>query len=221
MDDKQASAKEWALLYSAVLCGYLPKQVDAIFIHAQDYFKDELLYRSAELYLDFDERPKIVINGLEQYENQENSGGYFEWRRILMWSDVKWQDIIKIPASYHTGEEAVEIVNLCKKQGWKKLVIVATPQHLPRCFLTVLGVLQNLTINTDVYCATVVNYDWQNEFEKHSILNDSAAGNGFAHFEDEFGRILKYRNSYLKGDLKITPVASVKLALDYLKNRSK
>lgn len=218
----EAGSKEWALFYSVVLCGYLPKQADAIFIHAQDYLKDDLLDRAAELYLDFDLRPKIVINGLDKYEDKENSSGYAEWRRVLMFFGVESQDILKIPGSYHTGEEAMEIVKLCENKGWKKLIIFAAPQHLPRCFLTVLGVLlRRDTENINVYCATVMNYDWQNEFERHSILSGSVAGNGFNHFEDEFERILKYRNSYLTGDPKITPVASVKSALEYLKNRSK
>lgn len=221
MVNEEASRREWALFYSAVLCGYLPKQTDVIFIHAQNDLEVDLLGRVAELYLDFHLRPKIVLNGLVQYENKENSSGYEEWKRILMLSDVERSDILKITTARHTGEEATKIVKLCEKKGWKKLVIAATPQRLARCFLTVMGVLQDRGTALSVYCLTVANIDWQEKCEKHSVIQGSVAGDRFEHFEDEFERILKYRNAYIAGDSKITPVASVKSALEYFKNRSK
>lgn len=221
MADGQASAKEWALFCSVVLCGYLPKQADAIFVHAQDDLKDELLERVAELYFDLHPNPKIVLNGLAKYENKENPSGYKEWRRDLYYLDVKLIDILKIPEARHTGEEAIEIVKLCEDNGWKKLIIAATPQHLARCFLTILGVLEMRRINLSVYCLTVPNSDWHGDLEKYSVIQGSVIDNRFGHFKQEFNLIRQYRYRYLSGDHKITPLISVKSALDYLKNRSK
>lgn len=63
-------------------------------------------------------------------------------RRYLIDNGLHPDRIIEEPASQNTHDQAVELVKLCETHEWTKVMLVTSPYHMPRAFLTVVRVLQ-------------------------------------------------------------------------------
>lgn len=210
------AVEDWAslTLLTSMVLGDDPRwaNADAIFIYAQNDLQEELLTQVAKFYHRFSppQRPKIIINGLGRYERdnskQQYSWGGGEWQRVLKGPlGVLPADIITVAPCLHTGEESQRMVSLARTEGWKTLILAATPYHLPRCFLTALGVARQKKLDLRFYFLTVPS----------SVVSNSR----FARIEAELKKIAKYRNLCLAGDLRIAPLASPTEGLRYLKER--
>lgn len=57
---------------------------------------------------------------------------------LLMGLGVSPERIITETASQDTHEQAVNVVAMADERGWKRLLLVASPYHMPRAFLTFL-----------------------------------------------------------------------------------
>ncbi|MBI2121579.1 MAG: hypothetical protein HYT98_00500 [Candidatus Sungbacteria bacterium] len=213
---------EFALLTSAVLRDVLPEKTDAIFIHAQDDLREELLGCVATLYHRLPAAPVVVLNGLAKYEPTPNSWGFEEWSSILCGPlRVLSDHVHKIPPARHTGEEAENLMKLCKKRGWRSVTIAATPYRLPRCFLTVLGSMFNCSWNMRIviHCITV-GADLNERVEKHSVIQGVIVGSRLEQFCTELEKINEYRVKYLSGRTGFSRLASFEEWSDYLQNRA-
>lgn len=66
------------------------------------------------------------------------------------------QRIVLETVSQNTREQAVEIVNIAKRQiGWNRLLIVASPYHQYRAFLTILKRLQEEGLDRQMHMISV------------------------------------------------------------------
>lgn len=211
---------ELAMLSAVVLTDVQPLKTDAIFIHAQDDLRTELLECSAKLYHLVAPPTNIVINGLERYESTPNSWGCKEWTRMLSGPlRVNPEHILKTQMALHTGVEAEEFLKLCHERAWHNVTIAATPYRMPRCFLTVLGSMLYLNLMLSIHCITV-NCDWYESVEKHSVIQGSVVGIRLDQLRVELNKIGQYRESYLSGDPKFSPIASPEDGLEYLRRRA-
>jgi uncharacterized SAM-binding protein YcdF (DUF218 family) len=61
---------------------------------------------------------------------------------VLLDQGIPEEDIVLDCTSRNTRQQAVNVVNLAAEHEWRTLVLVASPGHLYRAFLTFLTVLQ-------------------------------------------------------------------------------
>lgn len=63
------------------------------------------------------------------------------------WAEQKGvavKDIIVEDKSINTKEQAQNVLGLAKREGWKKIILIASPHHQLRAFLTFLNTAKNL-----------------------------------------------------------------------------
>jgi Uncharacterized conserved protein len=101
----------------------------------------------------------------------------------LIETGVNEKDIIHEDKSLNTKEQADEVIILAKKNGWNKIILVASPEHQYRAYLTFLKTVLIKELNILIYNASVKNLNW---FEK------SEWGVRFDRLGQEFERIEKY-----------------------------
>ncbi len=85
--------------------------------------------------------------------------------------------------SQHTKQQAIEVVKLAVKNNWRKLILVATPHHQLRAYLTFLSEVLKSPGNKILINATSHDAEWYDENEwgiRFDLLNQ------------EFDRIEKY-----------------------------
>ncbi len=180
-----------------------------------------MLARAKELYAAIlSPKPKVVLNGLVYYERKENAQGGKEWKNILMREGIPEEDILMTREAKHTGEEAERIVECAERYRWKELIIMATPYHLPRCLLTILGVLREKNRKINIYGATVPGSAWDEVVEWVSYASgEKTKGTIQELLEYERRKSEQYRNERKKGNTKITPIMSPEEGLKYLMQR--
>lgn len=96
------------------------------------------------------------------------------------------QDLIHENKSKNTREQAVEVVRLAIRKGWKRLALVASHEHQYRAYLTFLREVLDTDSGIILYNAPVRNLNW---------FVDSGWGMRFDRLSDEFDRIEKYSRS--------------------------
>lgn len=85
--------------------------------------------------------------------------------------------------SLNTREQAIEIIKMALENGWKKLILVASPEHQYRAYLTFLREILDKYPTLLLYNAPVKNLKW---------FSDSSWGKRFERLQQEFNRIEKY-----------------------------
>ncbi len=85
--------------------------------------------------------------------------------------------------SLNTREQAIEIVQIAKKNGWTKLILVASHYHQYRAYLTFLREVLDTKSNIIVYNAPAKDLKW---------FEESGWGLRFDLLDQEFARIEKY-----------------------------
>lgn len=152
---------------------------DAIILLEGDGFNR--IKTSAELYL-HGLAPKIVFTGgAINYDY-----GSYPAKEIipkLIYEGVKESDIIIEDKSLHTKAQANEVLTIANEFNWKKLILVASPDHQYRAYLTFLRnilddgckiILLNFpTMNSNWF----VDQGWKTQFDR---------------LDQEFERIEKY-----------------------------
>lgn len=126
--------------------------------------------------------PKIVFSG-----NVVNySYGSYPFSEILpkiLNLGVPETDIIFENRSNHTQEQSQEVFELSKKNNWKRIILVASPEHQYRAYLTFLKTILENDAKLKIYNSTASNLKW---------FVNSNWGNPFERLTQEFERIEKY-----------------------------
>lgn len=104
---------------------------------------------------------------------------------LLIKKGVKKSDIILEDKSLHTGEQAINVIELCEKKKWKRILLVASHYHQFRAFLTFFNVLHDKNMHRvlDIINVPVRNLSW---FEVNPW------GTRFEILETEFNKMYKY-----------------------------
>ena len=140
---------------------------------------------------------KIIFSGgIIDYEY-----GSFPYSDVLphiLIQGVPESDIIHEDKSLNTREQAVEVVKIACKEGWKRLILVATHEHQYRAYLTFLREVIDAECDLILYNAPVRNLTW---------FSENPWGKRFDRLEQGFERIDKYS---LSGHL-----ASFQEAIEY------
>lgn len=125
---------------------------------------------------------KIVFSG-NIIDKNYGSYPFEEVKPFIVMGGVKQEDLIHENKSKNTREQAIEVIKLAKKYGWKKLVLVASHDHQYRAYLTFLREVLDTKSDLILYNAQVRNLNW---------FVDSGWGTRYSRLIDEFDRIEKY-----------------------------
>jgi uncharacterized SAM-binding protein YcdF (DUF218 family) len=126
--------------------------------------------------------PKIIFSGgIVDYEY--GSFPYVDVLPHILMQGVPEIDIIHEDKSLNTKEQAVAIVQLACRNGWKRLILVATHEHQYRAYLTFLREVIDAKENIILYNAPVRNLAW---------FSENPWGRRFDRLEQEFDRIDRY-----------------------------
>lgn len=119
---------------------------------------------------------------------------------ILMNEGIPASDIIHENTSLNTREQALEILKLAKKFNWKKLILVASPHHQHRAYLTFLRSIIDTDSKIILYNAPANNLPW---------FSNNDWGQRFDLLDKEFSKIEKYS--------KLSHIATADEAIQYQK----
>lgn len=116
----------------------------------------------------------------------------------LIKSGVPSEKIVIEGKSKHTREQAEEVLALADSLKWKNIILVASPHHQPRAFLTFLKVMNEKKLKLQIINAPARELSWFEEtgWGKRSELLDT-----------EFEKIEKY--------MALGQAATFKEAIDY------
>ena len=155
---------------------------------------------AAELYAHGQASSVVLVGGdtRTQYGSYPGSG----LREQLLVAGVPAEAIIFEETAQHTRAEAVRVIELAKERGWKSLLIVTSPHHMYRAFLTFLKAMQDAGLELILQPAPVRDLPW------HA---NERWGMRIEVFGPELERIETYG---LQGD-----VASYAVGLTYLRNK--
>ena len=102
---------------------------------------------------------------------------------ILLDNGIPAAAIIHEKISLNTMEQAVEIMKMADSHNWKRLILVASPYHQPRAYLTFLRGALGLGKEIIIYNAPADNLPW---------FVDTGWGKRFDLLDEEFIKIEKY-----------------------------
>lgn len=127
--------------------------------------------------------PKIVVSGGTKDINY-GSLHSADLAKKLTKMGVAKKNIIIEDKSKNTREQAVNVMALVKKNKWKKIILVASPHHQFRAFLTFLKAMQEIKIKSQIINSPARNLPW---FENNKW------GKRFDWLESESKKIKKYK----------------------------
>ncbi len=125
---------------------------------------------------------KIVFSG-NTINKDYGSYPFEEIKPLILKEGVKEEDLIHEKKSTQTREQAVEIVKMANENGWKKIALIASPDHQYRAYLTFLREILNTKSNIILFNTPVRELDW---------FVDSGWGKRIDRFSLEIDRIKKY-----------------------------
>lgn len=125
---------------------------------------------------------KIVFSG-NIIDKDYGSYPFEEIKPYILKGGVPEEALIHEDKSLHTQQQAVEIVRMAMRYGWKKLVLVASHEHQYRAYLTFLREVIDTKCGIILYNAPVRNLNW---------FVDSGWGMRFDRLIAEFDRIERY-----------------------------
>jgi uncharacterized SAM-binding protein YcdF (DUF218 family) len=129
--------------------------------------------------------PKIIFSGgIVDYEY--GSFPYVDVLPHILIEGVPEENIIHEDKSLNTREQALAVVELAIKNGWKRLILVATHEHQYRAYLTFLRAAIDSESQIIIYNAPVRNLKW---------FSENPWGRRFDRLDQEFERIDKYSQS--------------------------
>lgn len=125
---------------------------------------------------------KIVFSG-NIIDRDYGSFPFEEIKPFILQRGVPEEDLIHESISRHTREQAIEVVKIAMKEGWKKLALVASHEHQYRAYLTFLREVIDTNSGIVLYNAPVRNLNW---------FVDSGWGIRYERLAAEFERIERY-----------------------------
>ena len=156
----------------------LKKADAAVLLEGDGYFRVE---KAAELY-HIGIVPRIVFSG-----NADNkaygSYPYGDVKPYLIKAGIPEEALIHEDRSTQTREQAIEVVKLAVKNGWKRLALVASPEHQYRAYLTFLREIIDTGSGIALYNAPARGLDWFKDIGWGARIDRLAA---------EFDRIERY-----------------------------
>ena len=123
--------------------------------------QESVLQRGAELFHARKASHLLLIDNLGG--SKPGYPGAPPWQKRLQELNVPNEKVILIPFTepvLHTLSEATAMVRFAKEQAWGKVVIVAPPFHLCRCFLSTITAVRHLNQEMRVYCQVGVTEPW-------------------------------------------------------------
>ncbi len=176
-----------------------PRESDAIILLEGDGYAR---YKEAASLFKAGIAPVICFSG-----NLDNGkSGAFTFDRIkplILAEGVPETALLFEDKSRNTYEQAVQVIGLAQKKGWKRITIVASHYHAYRAFLTFLCVQKTELPDLVMDMASVKGLDWYEE---------TGWGRRIDLLESEFEKI----DAYQKKD----NVASYKAGIEYLEWKS-
>lgn len=156
----------------------LTKSDAAILLEGDGFFRFQ---KAVELY---NKRlvTKIVFSG-NVIDKDYGSFPYEEVKPYIINGGVPEEDIIHENTSLNTRQQAIEVIKMAIKYGWKKLALVASHEHQYRAYLTFLREVLDTKSGLVLYNAPVRNLNW---------FVDSGWGMRLDRLSAEFERIEKY-----------------------------
>lgn len=154
--------------------------------HAVDLFKQK--------YADI----VVFSGGITNYKY--GSYPFDKVKPYLLEAGIHEEELIHEDKSLNTHEQAVEIMRLCRKCNWHRLILVASHYHQYRAYLTFLKVIQGANNDIVIYNSPAKNLEW---------FTDNEWGKRIDCLEDEFRKIVEYA--------KLGHLASYREAIAYQK----
>lgn len=108
---------------------------------------------------------------------------YSEVLPHILESGIPVEALIHEDKSLNTKEQATEVLRIAVKNNWKKLILVASPEHQYRAYLTFLRQVINLNKDIVLYNSPAGKLGW---------FTDSGWGLRYDRIEIEFEKIEKY-----------------------------
>ena len=125
---------------------------------------------------------KIVFSGnIINYEY--GSYPFSDIKPLLLNQGIDEKALIFENKSLNTYEQAVEILKIATANNWKKIILVASPEHQCRAYLTFLRQIIDFGNNLIIYNSPAQNLSW---------FDNSDWGKRFDRLDMEFDRIEKY-----------------------------
>lgn len=136
-----------------------PQKGDAIILLEGDGFARYA--KAVSLYKD-GYAPIICFSG---NFDDEKSGAYTfkKIKPLILDAEVTETALLFENKSRNTYEQAVEVINIAKERGWKRIILVASHYHSYRAFLTFLCVQKTFMPELLIDMASVQNLDWYEE----------------------------------------------------------
>lgn len=126
--------------------------------------------------------PLIVFSGgITDYAY--GSFPYAEIKPLLLQAGIPEENLYHEVRSLNTREQAEEIIKLCLQRDWKKIILVASPYHQYRAYLTFLKSVQEAEAEIVIYNAPVDQLEW---------FTPQPWGDRYSCLQQEFDRIEKY-----------------------------
>ena len=150
----------------------------AILLEGDGFFRFKKavdLYKSGQV-------NKIVFSG-NIIDKDYGSFPFEDIKPLILEGGVDEEDVIHEDKSLHTRQQAIEVVKLATKKGWKKLALIASHEHQYRAYLTFLREVLDKNSDIILYNVPVRNLNW---------FIDSGWGMRFDRLTAEFERIEKY-----------------------------
>ena len=150
----------------------------AILLEGDGFFRFKKavdLYKSGQV-------NKIVFSG-NIIDKDYGSFPFEDIKPLILEGGVEEEDLIHEDKSLHTRQQAIEVVKLATKKGWKKLALIASHEHQYRAYLTFLREVLDKNSDIILYNVPVRNLNW---------FIDSGWGMRFDRLTAEFERIEKY-----------------------------
>ena len=125
---------------------------------------------------------KIVFSGgITDYEY-----GSFPFSKVIPYilkEGVSTHAIFHEGKSLNTREQATEVIKLAFDNNWERLILVASPEHQYRAYLTFLRVILDTNTNILLYNSPAKKLAW---------FEETNWGNRYYRLKQEFTRIEKY-----------------------------
>lgn len=137
---------------------------------------------AAELYLHNYAARVVFSGGVTNYAY--GSFPFSDIQPLLLQAGVPDGAIVHEARSQNTREQAVEVITMALNNGWKKLILVASPEHQLRAYLTFMRELLDRYPTLILYNAPVKKLTW---------FSDEGWGSRFNRLELEFQRIEQYQ----------------------------
>lgn len=160
-----------------------PKNADVVILLEGDGFTR--IHTACKLLKKGFSRTLIFSGGIENVNY--GSFPFSMCKQHILTEGVSSQNIIHESQSQNTRQQAENVIQMCLKNKWSKVILVATEYHQFRAFLTFLKVLieQNLERVICIFNASA-KADW---------FEETGWGRRIDLLEDEFDKIELYKHS--------------------------